>query len=203
MSPADEVHGLDPTNIFGAQSSAADAVSALEEVLKPAKALQKKTFSETGNMWGMLNSVPWCTADIMQPLLFYRFLQAEGVASSLLNNSGSVSNKLDGLIAQLEKVERQRLNQIGFESFALNYTREAFHDVFEVFDSLRIAAGPSSWGYAEAPLDGHKTTVGQSSAVKGKRPTDGTIAFLKGHRFFDAVIHVEFYVRQNGIYRHY
>lgn len=126
-----------------------------------------------------------------------RILQAEAEASALLNSSGSVSNKLDGLIVQLEKVERQRLSQIGFESFALNSTQASFHDTFEVFDSLRSAAGPSSWGYAEAPLDGHKNTIGQSSPIRGKGPADGTFAFLKGHRFFDGVIHVEFYVRKD------
>lgn len=49
-SIADEVHGIDPTSVFGAQSSAADAVSALEEILKPAETLQKKTFRKTGEL---------------------------------------------------------------------------------------------------------------------------------------------------------
>ncbi|KAL8273505.1 hypothetical protein Esti_002571 [Eimeria stiedai] len=169
----DEVHGLDPSSVFGAQSSAADAVAALEEELKPAEALQKKTFKETGEL----------------------LLQAEGGAATLLNVSGSLSNKLDDLITQLEKVERQRQSQIGFESFALNYTRASFNDTFETHDTLRTAAGPSSWGYAEVPLEGRRVTIGQSSPIRGKGPAEGTFAILKSHRFFDGVLHADFNVR--------
>ncbi|KAL8424874.1 hypothetical protein Efla_002993 [Eimeria flavescens] len=168
----DQVHGLDPSSVYAAQSGAADAVSALLEVLEPAESLQKKTFRDTGEL----------------------LLQAEGGASALLNVSGSVSNQLDDLILQLEKVKRRRQSQIGFESFALSYSRAVFTDIFQVFDSRRTAAGPSSWGFAEVPVEGRQVTIGQSSAVRGKGPTDGTFAFLKAHRFFDGVIHVDFIV---------
>ncbi|KAL8451071.1 hypothetical protein Emag_002944 [Eimeria magna] len=118
--------------------------------------------------------------------------KAEGGAATLLNVSGSLSNKLDDLIQQLEKVERQRQSQIGFESFALNYTRASFDDTFETHDTLRTAAGPSSWGYAEVPLDGRRVTIGQSSPIRGKGTADGTFAILKSHRFFDGILHADF-----------
>ncbi|KAL8429816.1 hypothetical protein ACSSS7_006314 [Eimeria intestinalis] len=124
--------------------------------------------------------------------------KAEGEAATLLNVSGSLSSKLDDLITQLEKVERERQSQIGFESFALNYTRASFADTFETHDTLRTAAGPSSWGYAEVPVDERPVTIGQTSPIKGKGPADGTFAILKSHRFFDGVLHADFNAFEKG-----
>lgn len=113
-----------------------------------------------------------------------------------MNTSGSASAKLNILTSQLEKIENQRSKQIGFESFILNSTQTAFHDIFEVYDHLRANGKPSSWGYAETFLDEHKNVIGQNSIIKGQGPSDGTFAYLKGKRFYDGIIHVDFYVRQ-------
>lgn len=40
------MHGLDPVAVFGAQSSAAEVVTEMEDLLKPAEILQKETFKK-------------------------------------------------------------------------------------------------------------------------------------------------------------
>lgn len=116
------------------------------------------------------------------------------MAELLLNTSGALSSSLDQLTVHLDKLLVKRRSQIGYTSYRVDYEANAFTDVFDVFDSARVAHGPSKWGYAEADISGRKHSIGQSSSIAGKGPTDGTFAFLKGPRFFDFVMQADFIV---------
>ncbi|CBZ54449.1 LCCL domain containing protein, related [Neospora caninum Liverpool] len=162
--------------IFKAKEEAGMAIGASRKQLKPAEKLHRAQ-----------------TAQVLE-----MFVGTESLAARWLTEAGNMFQMLDQLNQKLQIVEQQHLEQTGFESFKLYPQSMAFKDYFETFDSVRAKHGPSNWGYATAPIQGRKASIGQSRNIVGTSETEGTYAMLRGRRFYDADIQISFYAAGSG-----
>nr|CEL69159.1 TPA: LCCL domain containing protein, related [Neospora caninum Liverpool] len=173
---ADLMHNVDPEIFTEAKEEAGMAIGASRKQLKPAEKLHRAQ-----------------TAQVLE-----MFVGTESLAARWLTEAGNMFQMLDQLNQKLQIVEQQHLEQTGFESFKLYPQSMAFKDYFETFDSVRAKHGPSNWGYATAPIQGRKASIGQSRNIVGTSETEGTYAMLRGRRFYDADIQISFYAAGSG-----
>nr|CEL74060.1 TPA: antigenic protein, putative [Toxoplasma gondii VEG] len=176
LQQMDAIHGVDPATVFAAQSQAAEAVREIKKYLKSAEVLQRKQAARTEEL----------------------YLAGEDLMTKILAEAGRYFNGLEELYVELERAEEQRLEEAGFSSFELNYETMPFSQTFAVYDTLRVKNGPSSWGYSEDTVAGHRNMIVQTSAIIGSHDGDGTFAMLKGHRFFDFIAQADLYAVGSG-----
>ncbi|CBZ52611.1 hypothetical protein NCLIV_024000 [Neospora caninum Liverpool] len=176
LQEMDAIHGVDPAAVFAAQTQAAEAIREVKKYLKPAEVLQRKQATRTEEL----------------------YVAGEDLMTKIMAEAGRYFNNLEELYVELERAEEQRLEEAGFSSFELNYETMPFSRTFAVYDTLRVKNGPSSWGYSEDAVAGHKNTIVQTSAVLGSQDGDGTFAMLKAHRFFDFVAYADIYAVGSG-----
>ncbi|PFH37677.1 F5/8 type C domain-containing protein [Besnoitia besnoiti] len=176
LKEMDAIHGVDPAAVFASQAEAAEAVRQVKKYLKAAELLQRKQTGETEEL----------------------YVEGEDLMTRVLAESGRYFNKLEEFYVKLERAEEERLEEAGFSSFQVNYEAMPFSQTFVLFDTLRTKNGPSSWGYSEDAVAGHKNTIVQTSGILGTQDGEGTFAMLKGRRFFDFVALADFYAVGSG-----
>ncbi|KFG31289.1 F5/8 type C domain-containing protein [Toxoplasma gondii p89] len=172
----DLMHNVDPEIFAEAKEEAGIVVGASRKQLKPAEKLHHAQ-----------------SAQVLEI-----FVGTESLAARWLAEAGNMFQTLDQLNQKLRIAEQRHLEQTGFESFKLYPQSMAFKDYFETFDSMRAKHGPSNWGYASAPIQGRRASIGQSRNIVGTSETEGTYAMLRGRRFYDAEIQVSFYAVGSG-----
>lgn len=103
------------------------------------------------------------------------------------------------------KVNYQRLlheqQARGVETIApihLDYTKMAFSKTFKVYDTSMTSGGPSHWGYADSPFEGHDSYMVQSSNVDSSLLGEGSFAMLKNHRYVDFQLEVDLLAKNDG-----
>ncbi|KAK1932758.1 LCCL domain containing protein [Babesia divergens] len=103
------------------------------------------------------------------------------------------------------KVNYQRLlheqQAKGVETIApihLDYTKMAFSKTFKVYDTSMTSGGPSHWGYADSPFEGHDSYMVQSSNVDSSLLGEGSFAMLKNHTYVDFQLEVDLLAKNDG-----
>ncbi|SBT43802.1 LCCL domain-containing protein [Plasmodium ovale wallikeri] len=176
LSNIDAIHGVDPSVISAVQDETIRIIEKTKKELKPADVLSKKQIEDAINLYNL----------------------TENLALYLYDLSGKYIYDLEKLKERLEELKRAQKVAHNFGTFKLNYETMNFSSHFHVFDSKLTKNKPSTWGYVDTDILGHKNCIGQMSSISNREIGEGYYAKLKGLNFYDSEIRVSVLSKGTG-----
>lgn len=176
LSHIDAIHGVDASVIGNVQEETIRVLEKTKKELKPADILSKQQIEEAINLYNV----------------------TENLAVYLYELSSRYIFDLEKLKERLDELKGIQKVAYNFGTFKLNYETMNFSSHFYVFDSKTVKNKPSSWGYVDSDVNGHKNSVGQTKSIFAKEIGEGTFAKLKGLNFFDSEIVVSMLAKGTG-----
>ncbi|KAI4836902.1 LCCL domain-containing protein [Plasmodium brasilianum] len=176
LNNIDAIHGVDSSVISIVQDETTRVIEKSKKELKPADMLSKKQIEDAINLYNLTENLALYLYDLSEKYIY----------------------DLEKLKEHLDELKKDQKVAHNFGTFKLNYETMNFSSHFHVFDSKLIKNKPSTWGYADTDILGHKNSIGQMSSISNTEIGEGYYAKLKGLNFYDFEIKVSMLGRGNG-----
>ncbi|CRG94563.1 LCCL domain-containing protein, putative [Plasmodium gallinaceum] len=176
LSNIDSIHGVDPSIISNIQDETVRILEKTKRELKPADVLSKKQIEDAINLYNVTENLTLYLYELSEKYIY----------------------DLEKLKERLEELKRAQKVAYNFGTFKLNYETMNFSTHFRIFDSKSMKNKPSTWGYTDTNILGHKNSIGQTKSVSNTEIGEGSYAKLKGLNFYDSEIIVSMLSRGTG-----
>ncbi|CRH01558.1 LCCL domain-containing protein, putative [Plasmodium relictum] len=176
LNNIDAIHGVDSSIISSVQSETIKILEKTKKELRPADLLSKKQIEDAISLYNLTENLTLYLYELSEKYIY----------------------DLEKLKERLEELKRAQKVAYNFGTFKLNYETMNFSSHFRIFDSKFMKNKPSTWGYADTNILGHKNSIGQMKSISSTEIGEGSYAKLKGLNFYDSEIIVSVLGRGNG-----